>query len=351
MRILSSCLMPVLFLSHCLAAPPAITVGTASARSGQKATGNIHVPAGVDAEMNMPVIVINGAKAGPTLALVAGAHGTEYSSIIALEKLAQELDPEMVSGAVVILPLVNVGSFIEKVPHLNPVDRKNMNRFFPGNAGGTQTERASFNIAKEVVEKCDYLIDFHGGDLDENMRKYSYWARTGQDRLDATSHGMVLAFGFDHIVMQDFRTPPAAGAVTLTRYAAQAGKPSIAVEAGHAGTVNGEDVDALVRGSMNVMRHLEMLPGKVSPVEHPLWIARYSVLTSDRDGMFYPIAVPEAYVGKGMPVGYVTDYFGNKIWEAASPVSGVIIYICSVPSMKKGDTIAYVGEIAEAPPQ
>ena len=322
-----------------------LNVGTATVRSGQKATGVIQVPAGVDAAATIPVIIVNGARPGPTLALVAGAHGTEYASIIALEKLAQIADPAGLSGALIIVPLVNVASFAQKVPHLNPVDNKNMNRFFPGKADGTQTERASWALAKQVVEKCDYLIDFHGGDLDENLRRYSYWAQTGKDNLDATARAMVLAYGLDHIIMQDFRSPvPAGGAVTLTRYASGIGKPAIAVEAGHAGTTNAADVDVLVDGVHNVMRHLKMLPGAVAPVEHPIWLARSTTLTSQYDGIFYPLVGPEAYVSKGMTIGYVTDYFGRKIWDVASPMSGVIIYIGAVPSMKKGDNVAVIGE-------
>jgi predicted deacylase len=327
-----------------------LTVGTAVARSGQKATGVIPVPAGVDVASNIPVIVVNGAKPGPTLALVAGAHGTEYASIIALEKLAQGANPAGLTGALIIVPLVNVASFAQKVPHLNPTDNKNMNRFFPGKADGTQTERASWALAKQVVEKCDYLIDFHGGDLDENLRRYSYWAQTGKDSLDATSRGMVLAYGLDHIILQNFKAPvPAGGAVTLTRFAADMGKPAIAVEAGHAGTTNAADVDVLVDGVRNVMRRLKMLPGSVTTVEHPIWLGRSTTLTSQYDGIFYPLVGPEAYVSKGMTIGYVTDYFGNKIWDVASPVSGVIIYIGAVPSMKKGDNVAVIGEPVEQP--
>ena len=37
------------------------TVGSATARSGQKATGYIVVPAGLDAASSIPVIVVNGA--------------------------------------------------------------------------------------------------------------------------------------------------------------------------------------------------------------------------------------------------------------------------------------------------
>ena len=327
-----------------------LAVGSAMARPGQKATGYLQVPAGLDGATDIPVMVINGAKPGPTLALVAGAHGTEYASVIALMKLAEEGNASMLSGALIVAPLLNIASFSQKVPHLNPVDGKNMNRLYPGKPDGTQTERALWAVNKQIVERCDYLIDFHGGDLDENMRRYSYWPNSGDDRLDAATRGMVLAFGFDHIIIQhtkptDPRTP---GVTTLTRQAQDLGKPAIAVEAGHAGTTDAEDVDALVHGTVAVMRHLKMLPGPVDAVEHPLWINRYSVVSSDRDGVFYPLAKPEAYVEKGSTLGYLTDYFGKKIEDIGSPVSGVIIYIGAVPSMKKGDNVAYVGELANA---
>ena len=337
-----------LFLSLGLLHGADVTVGTATARSGQKATGFIQAPAGVDAALDIPIIVINGSQPGPTLALLAGAHGTEYASIIALMKLAEAADPTTVSGTVIVVPLLNVASFLQKVPHLNPVDGKNMNRLYPGKPDGTQTERALWAITKQVLEKCDYLIDFHGGDLDENMRRYSYWPDTGNDRLDRTSRGMVLAFGFDHIIIQhnhptDSRTP---GVTTATRQAQNLDKPAIAVEAGHAGATPAEDVDALMSGCWQVMRHLKMLPGVATPVEHPLWIGRYAVVTSDRDGVFFPLVVPEAYVKQGTRIGYMTDFFGNKVWDVTAPLSGVVIYIGAVPSMKKGDNVGYIGEIA-----
>ncbi len=139
------------------AADPAVfLVGTASAAPGQKAYGAIEVPTGVDAGTRIAVAVVHGAKPGPVLAVVSGAHGTEYASIVAVSKLIQTLDPGEISGTVILVPLVNVASFEQKVPHVNPVDGKSMNRFYPGKADGTQTERASFLITREVVEQCDY---------------------------------------------------------------------------------------------------------------------------------------------------------------------------------------------------
>ena len=341
----------VLAVALCGAAFAAdVTVGTATAHAGQRVTGAIHVPAGSDAAVDIAVIVVNGAKPGPTMALVAGAHGTEYASVVALERLGQSADPAAMSGTLIIVPLLNVASFLQKVPHINPVDGKNMNRLYPGKADGTQTERVLYAVTKQVLEKCDYLIDYHGGDLDENLRQYSYWPDTGNERLDTTTKAMVLAFGLDHIIIQHNRpTDPKPAATTITRQAQNMGKPAIAVEAGHSGTTAAEDVDVLIRGTRNVMRQLKMMPGDVTPVAHPLWIGRYTVLTSEIDGIFYPLVGPEAYVKQGMSIGYMTDFAGNKLRDIPSPLTGVIIYIGAVPSMKKGDNIGYVGEVVDAP--
>ena len=233
---------------------PTLTVGTAAAVTGQTVTGFIEVSAGSDAGTNIPVAVIRGPKPGPSLALVAGAHGTEYASIIALEKLI----------------LVNIASFEQKVPHVNPVDGKSMNRFYPGNPNRTQTERASWAMTKQVVEKSDYSIDLHGGDLDESLRPYSYCAPTGNAQQDAVSRAMVLAFGLDTIILSADRPRDPNAARYLETNASLRGKPSLTAEAGHAGTVEPEDVTALINGCLNVMRYLKMLPGSAPPVQDPV---------------------------------------------------------------------------------
>src|SRR5438105_4226129 len=252
------------------------TVGTAAAAPDEKAFGVLDVPAGVDAGTQIPVAVIRGSKAGPVLALVSGAHGTEYASIIALEKVIQQLDPKEISGTVIVVPLVNIPSFQQKVPHVNPIDRKSMNRFYPGKEDGTQTERASFLITREVVEKCDYLVDLHGGDLDESLRPYSYWSKTGNERLDTASRGMVLAFGLDHVIVVTDRPKDPSASRYLDSTASTRGKPAIAVEAGYSGTAEPEDVQKLVEGCYNVMRHLKMLPGAAQTIENPVWVGKVS---------------------------------------------------------------------------
>ena len=321
----------------------AFSVGTATAAPGQKAAGSIEVPAGVDAALSIPVVVAQGAKPGPVLALVSGAHGTEYASIIALEKVIERLDPAQLSGTVIVVPLVNVRSFEQKVAHVNPVDNKSMNRFYPGKMDGTQTERASYLITKQIVERCDHLIDLHGGDIDESLRPYSYWTVSGNAQQDAMSKQMVLAFGLDTIIISADRPKDPAASRYLENTATTRSKPSITVEAGHAGTVESDDVEALANGCFNVMRFLKMLPGEVRPVENPVWLEKIESITSSETGIFYPLVKRGTYVAQGAKVGYVTDYVGKTLLEARAPVAGVVTFIRAVPSMTKGETIANIG--------
>src|SRR5215472_12703019 len=272
------------------------TVGTASAARGQKATGTIEVPAGSDAALSIPVAVFHGVKPGPVLAIVAGSHGTEYTSIIALENLIATLNPAELSGTVIIVPLINIQSFEQKVPHLNPVDKKSMNRWYPGKMDGTQTDRASYLITKQVVDQCDHLIDLHGGDLDESLRPYSYWTKTGNEKQDEFAREMVLAFGLDYIIISADRPKDPAASRYLENTASVRGKPSMTAEAGHAGTVESEDVGALIDGSLNVMRYLKMLPGPAQAIEHPVWISKVETVASEQTGIFYPQVKRGTYV-------------------------------------------------------
>ena len=349
MRFLLLALVTFLALSQTIKAQnrPTFTVGTATASRGQKAMGAIEVPAGSDAALSIPVAVFHGAKPGPVLALVSGAHGTEYASIIALEKMIGLLNPAEISGTVIVIPLINIPSFEQKVPHVNPVDRKSMNRFYPGKVDGTQTERASFLITKQVVEQCDHLIDLHGGDTDESLRPYSYWTKTGITKQDEVSREMLIAFGLDHIIISTDRPKDPQASRYLENTATTRGKPSITVEAGHAGTVETDDVNALTCGCLSVMRYLKMLPGQPTSIEHPVWIDKVVTVSSEQTGMFYPLVKRGTYVEHGMKLGYVTDYLGKVTFEARAPISGVVLYVCAVPSMTKGATIANIGQVVK----
>jgi predicted deacylase len=95
------------------------------------------------------------------------------------------------------------------------------------------------------------------------------------------------------------------------------------------------------------MRYLKMLSGAPLVVEHPVWIEKVITLASEQTGIFYPSVKRGTYVEQGMKIGYVTDYVGKVIFEARAPAAGIVLYVCAVPSMTKGATIANIGVVAK----
>ncbi|MEP6731289.1 MAG: succinylglutamate desuccinylase/aspartoacylase family protein [bacterium] len=328
----------------------AFAIGTADARSGMVARGALPVPAGVDAGYDIPVIVINGARPGPTLALIAGLHGTEFGGIVALQRVASLLDPSGIAGRVIIIPVVNVASFAHLVPHLNPVDGKNMNRMFPGRVDGTQSERAAYVLTHEVLMRADYVVDYHGGDLDEDQRPYAYWIRTGEASRDSITHTMLRAFGINYLLQFAAAGLTPATANLLPTQAMALGKPTITVDAGRAGTYTAEDMMLLVDGTLNVMGQLGMLHRTVTLMTNAVYIERMLYVNSDQAGTFVPQVRRGEYVAAGGRLGYVTDVYGIKQFDAISPEAAVVLYLNSTPSVEKGGALVYLGVPARKAP-
>jgi predicted deacylase len=157
---------------------------------------------------------------------------------------------------------------------------------------------------------------------------------------------MVLAFGLDHIIISTDRPKDPAASRYLENTATTRGKPSITVEAGYAGTVMPDDVEALARGCLSVMRYLKMLPGRPERIENPVWIETVLSVTSEGTGIFYPLVQRGTYVAEGMPLGYLTDYVGNRAPAVRAPAAGIVLFIRAIPSMTKGETVASIGVVA-----
>jgi len=296
-----------------------------------------------------PAFEAVGAAAGPRLALIGGVHGCEYSSIAAVTRFMRSLDVSALSGRITAVPVVNLSTFRTRTAFVTPEDGRNLNRCFPGDPGDTYSGVLAHAIFEEVLRPADVVVDLHGGDLDENLRPYSYWSKTGNEKMDSITRDMVLAFGLDHIIVVTDRPKDPAASRYLESTASTRGKPAITAEAGYSGTVQPEDVNALIYGCTNVMRYLKMLPGSAVMVEHPVWLGKVDSVLAEVGGTFYPLVQRGTYVEQGMKIGIITDHFGKTISELHAPAAGVELYICGVPSMKKGDTAANIGEVTKTP--
>ncbi|HEV8657671.1 MAG TPA: succinylglutamate desuccinylase/aspartoacylase family protein [Thermoanaerobaculia bacterium] len=319
------------------------SVGTATARRGEIAYGALEVPAGSDAGTTIPVAVINGARDGRVSAFIAGSHGTEYASTVALTRLISRIDPKTLSGTVVVAPLLNVASFEQMTVHLNPIDKKGMNAQYPGDASGTQTQRALAIVTEQIVKRADVIVDLHGGDLDEDLVPYSYWIRTGNAAQDSASRSLALAFGLDRIIVNDIDVSNPASTRSLSGYSLSLGKTVLVAEAGYSGRVEADDVNRLVDGCLNVLQ------GRPETGATPIWLGSGTRLRAEAPGMWSPAVRGGAYVTAGMRLGTMTDYLGRNAKEIRSPAAGIVTFIRGVPSVWKDATLVNVSPVLTEP--
>jgi predicted deacylase len=320
-------------------------VGDIVVEPGETRSGYLPVPEKEGIGTRIPVTVINGSRPGKVLALVAGVHGYEYPPILALYRLKNTMDPSSLTGTLILVHIANLQSFQKRIIYYNPYDWKNLNRVFPGDPKGTISQRVAYVLKKEVVDRCDYLIDMHCGDGNEALIPYTYWMISGNKELDEISKNMALAFGIKYIIIDQSRTKDLSDSKYLGNTAVLFKKPAITTESGYLGKTDEESIVRNTKGIMSVMRFFGMVQGEPEMVSDPIWIDKYEVVYSKEDGLFYPLTEMGYFARKGEKVGYLTDYLGNVIQELRAPFTGIILYIIATPPANKGEPLFEVGSV------
>ncbi|HET8588272.1 MAG TPA: succinylglutamate desuccinylase/aspartoacylase family protein [Nakamurella sp.] len=198
-------------------------------------------------QVTIPVHTITGSD-GPRLGLVSGVHGDEPLAVETVRRVLLELADADLRGTVTAVTVANPYAHMALTRN-TPLDGANLNRIFPGNAGGTVTEQVAAALVDLLVGSVDYLIDFHSGGIQACV-DYAYIHEDGAE--------LSKAYGADVL----YRGPGYAGSFTsITR---EAGIPSVVSEYGGASARIDHYLAKGVAGTSNVMRHLGMLPGDVS---------------------------------------------------------------------------------------
>ena len=208
---------------------------------------------------------MRGAQPGPTLALIAGTHGSEVAPIVALQRVRGALDPATLRGTVLIVHVANMPSFLGRTVYYSPIDGKNLNRVYPGKADGTVSERIAYAITNQIIDRADFLVDIHAGDGNESLRPYTYWSPLGLNpRADSVAREMALAWGNDHIVIDTTRPRDTHASLYTQNTAHLRGKPALTTEAGYLGVAAEEMVQRNVDGVFRLLRYFRMVPGEVT---------------------------------------------------------------------------------------
>ena len=298
--------------------------------------------------LRIPVTVVNGAKSGPTLCVTSGLHGGEYDSIEAALRLSNAVFPGRLSGKLIVLPIINIQSFLQKVPFTNPIDNVNMNRIFPGDPRGSVSRRMANKIFSEIVLRSNFLIDLHGGDLTESIQAHVMVKITGNKDIDDQSRKMAEAFDIPYVwelEVSGIPDYPGYPKGTVTYEAPSRGIPSVTAEAGERGKLEEESVKVLYEGMVNVMKQLKMIDGALSPTRKKTLLQHGAVVCPNIGGLFYPNVSCGDHVDIGTKLGVVKNLRGEVKETLSSKTKGVVLSLTPLMPVSTGEFVILIVEL------
>jgi len=290
------------------------------------------------ASIAMPLQVVRGKKPGVTLFVSAAIHGDELNGVEIIRRLLKSSSLQRLHGSLIAIPIVNIYGFIQHSRYLP--DRRDLNRTFPGSEKGSLAARLAHLFTNEIVKQCDYGIDIHTG---AQHRTNLPQIRGNLD--DPQIVRLAHAFGVPVLLNSDIRDG------SLREAASDLGIPTLLYEAGEALRFDEVAIRAGVRGVLNVMRELGMLPpakhGRQRTLPEP-FIARSSAwIRAPSSGIMRPMVALGAKVVTGNLLGVISDPFGERETRVVSPHEGIVIARTNLPLANEGDALFHVARFKE----
>lgn len=290
--------------------------------------GKLNLMKKVDgSDVFIPIIVICGAKEGPTFLVEACMHGEEYEGCEAILSAVKKMDPADIRGKVIAIPALNLEAFMagNRGALHDYYGLNDMNRIYPGRNDAFFTQYLAHYHLHEIIDKADFIVDFHGGGNYLYLQPEALWL-AGDDPSAKQREAMAKAFGAKAIwydVPGNFNG--AAGC--MDDYCVGLGKPAMIAEVGGQASRFGfraESVGVLERGLFNIMKLYDMIDGEPE-VEPDCVIADVEYLHCHNGGIHYPQKKPLVPIKEGETLSIITDIFGNVVEEIKAPYDGIII--------------------------
>lgn len=272
---------------------------------------------------NWPSVTIRGAAPGPILAIIAGVHVNETSSIEAVIRLQKMLKPESLRGEIRIIPIVNLPAVPHRSQYVCPIDGRNINFSFPGRTNGSFSEVLACALLEWAAD-ADCLIDLHGGDLCENVAHFTVAQQIGDPAFDKRNVDIAACFDAELIVRLDpshLEAPgrSCTGRATRRQHAAFA-------EAGRIGIIEERNVEFHLNGVLRVAELLGMVDGAPPKARIPVFVDEYLWIKAPCDGFYRYLVNPGQKVEKGEILARAENTYGEVIGQVEAPASGYILW-------------------------
>ena len=320
----------------------AVTVGTVTAQPGELARGAIPVPdmaGGVN--IDVPVVVINGAGSGPTFWVNAAIHGDEPEGPLACVLAAKRIDPAKLRGTVVLVPCVNPLAF-SAAERGNPLDTfaYDMNRIYPGKPDGYFTERLADAHWQAMKDVADMEISIHSGGAHSFLDKAIFV----DERPESIELAKAMGEGWGCIMSNFSKSGSPMAAMN------NAGKVGITVELGGRSYTSPERFryvgEELAKSIVNICYHYDMLDGQAT---YPVGATKgvQEALLAPASGIFLPEEGVDflTMMKRGTKIARIINIFGDEAGAIHAPADGMFFGLRALPNVNAGDWCCFFNKV------
>lgn len=288
-------------------------------------------------EKELKGVWIEGAQIGKTLVVTTGVHGCEYVGIQAVRELIQEISTNQLRGNIFLIPLVNESGFYQGAKQIVPEDGKNLNRCFPGKEDGTLSEQIAFAIERICYKKADFLVDLHGGDVNETMTPLVFFPVAAGKEMEEITREATSYLSLSYRIQSRAKNG-------LYSYATQCNIPAILIERGGAGKWSKQEVEQCKQNIYELMSYLEILP-KEEPIKNAIELDSVCYEETEQQGLWYCYKEAGQRVKKGELLGELLSYDGTLHKKYEAKFDGVVLYFTHALGVNKGDALIAYGKL------
>ncbi|HXP74141.1 MAG TPA: succinylglutamate desuccinylase/aspartoacylase family protein [Stellaceae bacterium] len=288
-----------------------------------------------------PVVDIVGQRPGPRLAVIAGVHVNETSSIEAAIRLQRAFAPAALTGRLSIIPIVNLPAVPLRTQYVCPLDDKNINFSFSGQPDGTFAEAIAWALLEDWARDADCFVDMHGGDLCENVAHFTVAQMIGDAAFDARNLDLAKCFDAQIVARLDpshLRQPARSCTGRAQRRQAAA-----FAEGGRIGLIEEENVAYHVEGVQRIARYLGMIADAAPKRRQPAIIDRYLWIEAPVDGLYRYAVEPAQKVAKGTVLATAENTYGETLATVTAPEDGHVLWRITHALAPKGSFIVGLG--------
>ncbi|KTD57199.1 succinylglutamate desuccinylase / aspartoacylase family protein [Legionella sainthelensi] len=309
-----------------------IMIGDEKIKPGQRKTILLPMPKLYDwTPICLPIHVINGPEEGPTLCITAAIHGDEINGVEIIRRLLKKKGLKHINGSVIAIPIVNVYGFLYQERYL--MDRRDLNRSFPGSSKGSLASMLAEIISKQILSQSTHAIDLHTG---SNHRFNLPQIRANLDMQGIED--LARAFNVPVILHSTFRDG------SMREYANEQGIHILVYEGGESLRFDELSIRTGINGILSVMGALEMIKtSKYGVKKCTPTVSRNSYwLRAPISGILRHIKKSGNKVTKGQVIAIIANPSSTEEYKLKSPISGIIIGESKLPLVHSGQALFHI---------